>query len=327
MIYRDRIYGKVEIKEPIVLRLIKSPTIQRLKGISQAGYFEPHFPGTHYSRFEHSLGVYILLKKYNAPIEEQIAGLIHDVSHAAFSHCIDYVLDVGSEKEHSHQDNVFIEFVKNSEIPRILKKYKLDPDYILDEKNFPLKEKDLPDLCADRIDYSLRTGLTYKKINLSDVDYFLNNLEVEGNQWVFKNLESVQRYAQLFLELNTEYYAGFPTAVMFRTVGDCLRYAIEKGYLAEEDLYKTDKHVLKKIKKHLKKDDKLNLLFRRMNNQIGVKNNPKNFDSKVFCKSRIVDPLFHYNNSIVRLSELDPKWKEVVKTESQAKEYFLKFEE
>jgi hypothetical protein len=73
------------------------------------------------------MGVYLLLKNYGAPIEEQIAGLIHDASHSAFSHCVDYVLAAGSESEQSHQDNVFDEFVRRSEIPSILKKYSIDP--------------------------------------------------------------------------------------------------------------------------------------------------------------------------------------------------------
>ena len=332
MIYRDRIYGKVNIKEPVILDLIKSPAIQRLKGIDQAGYHKLWLrPGAklgryNHSRFAHSIGVYIILRKYNAPFEEQVAGLIHDVSHSAFSHCIDYVLDVGSEKEHNHQDNIFVDFVKKSEIPTILQRYNLDLEYILDEKNFPLKEKDLPDLCADRIDYSLRTALIFNEVPQESVKYFLDSLTTENNNWVFKDLKSAKEYAELFLKLNREYYASLTAAIMFKIIGDCLRYALEKDILNGEDLYRTDKEVLKKIKRYLKKDKKLNFLFRRIDKQILPENNPEDFDSNIFCKSRIVDPLFHCNNSVVRLSEIDSKWKEVVKTELQPKEYFLKFE-
>lgn len=122
MNYSDRIYGKFAITEPIVLELIARRPLQRLKGIDQAGYFEPHFPGTSFSRFEHSLGVFLLLRKYGAPLPEQLAGLIHDVSHAAFSHCIDYVFPEGSQKIHSYQDAIFADFVNASEIPGVLKK-------------------------------------------------------------------------------------------------------------------------------------------------------------------------------------------------------------
>jgi len=325
MKYADRVYGNFEIDEPVILALINSKTLQRLRGIDQAGYFEPHFPMTAFSRFEHSIGVYLLLKIYGAPIEEQIAGLIHDVSHSAFSHCIDYVLDAGSEKEHNHQDNIFDEFVRKSEIPAVIKKYNLDLEYILDDQNFPLKEKDLPDLCADRIDYSLRTATIFKKIE--NGKYFIENLLAENGKWIFKNFESAEKYAKLFLKLNTNYYAGLTSAVMFRTVGDYLRYAISKNYISEADLYTTDKIVLEKIGLHIKDDSRLNLLSDRMNNRIGFRNNPNNYDSKVFCKSRVVNPFCWHEGQIARISEIEPSWNETIKLESKPKEYFLKFEE
>lgn len=324
MKYTDRVYGNFEIEEPVILELINSKTFQRLKEIDQAGYFEPHFPGTAHSRFEHSIGVYLLLKMYGASIEEQIAGLIHDVSHSAFSHCIDYVLDAGSEKEHNHQDNVFDEFVRKSEIPVILKKYNLDLEYILDDKNFPLKERDLPDLCADRIDYSLRTATVFKEIE--NGKYFTDNLLAENGKWIFKNFESAKKYAELFLKLNTDYYAGLPSAVMFRTVGDYLRYALSKNYISETDLYTTDKVVLGKIEPHIKTDSQLSLLFDRMNNKIGFRNDPNDYNGKVFCKSRVVNPLCWHEGKIKRVSDVKPSWNDIIERESKPKEYFLKFD-
>ena len=324
MKYTDRVYGNFEITEPVILELINSPTLQRLKEIDQAGYFEPHFPGTAHSRFEHSIGDYLLLKIYEAPIEEQIAGLIHDVSHSAFSHCIDYVLDAGSEKEHNHQDNVFDDYIRKSEIPEILKKYNLDLDYILDDKNFPLKENDLPDLCSDRIDYSLRTATIFKEIE--NGKFFIDSLTAKDGRWIFKDFESAKKYAELFLKLNTNYYAGIQSAVMFRTVGDCLRYALSKKYISETDLYTTDKIVLSKIEHHIHNDPKLKLLFERMNNKIGFGNDPTNYDGKVFCKSRVVNPLCLHNGEIKRVSEIEPSWSNIIKQESKPKEYFLKFD-
>jgi HD superfamily phosphohydrolase len=330
--YTDRVYGEFEINEPIILELINSPSLQRLKDIDTAGY-RPHWvrpdikTGEYdHSRFAHSVGVYLLLYKYNAPLKEQIAGLIHDVSHSAFSHCIDYVLDAGSEKQHNHQDNVFESFVKKTEIPQILKKYGFDIEYILDDNHFPLKEKELPNLCADRIDYSLRTAVIFGEIDDSGKKYLLDNLMTENKNWVFKNSESAKRYAELFLKLNTDYYAGLASAIMFRTVGDCLRYALKKGYISEEDLYTTDKLVIEKIKGFLDKNGKLRLLWERMNNRIKATNNPGDFDAQVFCKSRVIDPLFKSDGKPKRLSEINKRWSDIIRQESYPKQYFLKFE-
>ena len=254
----------------MILELINSKAIQRLKHVDQAGYpltcYNPlGLPVSEikHNRFEHSLGVCYLLKRFGASLEEQVAGLIHDVSHATFSHCIDYVLDAGSEKEQNHQDNIFNDFVKKSEIPEIFEKHGIDLSYILEKENFPLLEKSLPDLCADRIDYSLRTAIIFQETTKEELNYFLGNLMVAENRWVFKDFESAKKYAELFLKMNTFYFAGIHSAVMFRTVGDTLRYALEKGYISEGDLYATDEEVLDKIRQNLN-DERLNLLFDRM---------------------------------------------------------------
>jgi len=324
MTHHDRVYGDVEIIEPVILELLNCASMQRLKGVDQAGYMEPYFPGSSHSRFEHSVGVYLLLRKYGASLEEQIAGLIHDVSHSAFSHTIDYVLAVGSEKEQNHQDNAFSDFVKKLEIPEILKKYQIDLDYILDDHNFPLKENNLPDICADRIDYSLRGALAYGEIE--SADYFLDNLIVQDKQWIFKDFTSAKKYAELFNSINAKYYAGLPSAMMFRTSGDCLRHAILQGYISEADLYTTDAVVLGKIKSHLTEDAQLKLLFARMSGETNIKNDPNNYDVRIFCKSRMVDPLCLTNEGIKRVSEVDSSWIKVIQEESRPKEYFLKFE-
>jgi hypothetical protein len=332
MQYQDLIYGELQISEPLILELIESPSIQRLKGVDQAGYRpllkkQPSIEvdDVEHSRFAHSLGVYLLLNMYGASLEEQIAGLIHDVSHSAFSHCIDYVLESGSEKKHTHQDNVFESFIKRSEIPRILGKHGIDVDYVLNEQNFPLKERELPDLCADRLDYSLRTALIFGEAGRQTINSFLENLLVQENQWVFRNPITARQYAELFFVLNRDYYAGFASAVMFNAVGNYLKHALRKGYIYEEDLFTTDQEVLAKIERHLKHDAKLRLFFRRMSRNVRCVNDPNNYDAHVFCKSRIVDPLTLSDREVKRISEIDPRWREVVKSESLPKEYFLRY--
>lgn len=325
MNYQDKIYGEVEINEPVILDLINSRELQRLKGIDQAGYYEPYHQGSKHTRFEHSLGVYLLLNRFGASIEEQIAGLIHDVSHSAFSHAVDYALPEGSEKEQSHQDKYFEEYVLNSNIPEILNKYGFDVGYILNEKNFSLQENQLPDLCADRIDYSLRGLIAYKVADAEKSKTILEKLTVKNGKWVFEEFDSAYEYAKLFDALNRDFYSAITTAVMFRRVGDYLEHALNQGYITKEDLYTTDKEVLDKINKNLAKDEKLDLLWKSMNNGGGYQNNPDNYDAEVYCKSRIVDPFCLHNGEMKRVSEIDPNWGDIVMKELQPKRFFLKF--
>lgn len=323
MEYKDRVYGSRKITEPVILDLIDCVPIQRLKKIDQAGYFAPFYPGTEHSRFEHSMGVYLLLSIYGASLEEQIAGLIHDASHSAFSHCVDYVLDSGSPAEQSYQDDIFDEFIRRSEILGILKKYRIDPEYILEESNFPLKENNLPDLCADRIDYSLRMAVIFGQIQ--NADEYLKNLIAENGKWIFKNFENAKSFAELFRKLNIKYLSGLESAVMFSAVGDYLRCALRKGYISEKDLYSTDYEVLAKIEKPRCQDKELQRLFNRMSNKTEFKNDANNYDSKVVCKSRIVDPLCLMQGKISRVSDIDSDWRKIIESESKPKTYYIKF--
>jgi len=326
MIYTDKIYGKFNIKEPVILELIKCSSMQRLKKINQHGYTGPYLPRNKNNRFNHSMGVFCLLRKYKAPIEEQIAGLIHDASHSAFSHCVDYALkEKGAEKQ-THQDDVFDSFIKKTEIPGILKKYEIKLNYILDDKNFPLKEKNLPDICADRIDYVLRDAYHFEVISKNKINYFLKNLETRNGKWFFKNYQSAKRFAKLYFEMNRKYYSGLPTALMFRTVGDYLKYALDKKYISKKDLYGTDKEVLQKIKRNLKKDEKLNIFWKRMNKKIEYKFS-KSSDMRILCKSRAIDPCFLKNGKLIKISSADSNWKKVLKEETKPKKYFIKFAE
>ena len=151
---QDRIYGKFEINEKVLTELIESPAIQRLKGINQFGMPQRFYPYPGFSRYEHSIGVMLVLRKLKANIEEQVSGLIHDVSHTAFSHLVDWV--IGDREKEDHQDKNLQKIVSLSTIPEILQKHNLDSEKVIEIKNYRLLERPTPYLCADRIDYALR---------------------------------------------------------------------------------------------------------------------------------------------------------------------------
>ncbi|MBI2409866.1 HD domain-containing protein [Candidatus Kaiserbacteria bacterium] len=320
----DKIYGTVEVSEPVLLEILNGPSLERLKDIDQFGYFTPYAQERHFSRFEHSVGVFLLLQKYGASLEEQVAGLIHDVSHSAFSHCVDYVLAASRAEKQEHQDSIFDTFVRRSELPAILEKRGFETGNVLDDSRHPLKETQLPDLCADRIDYTLRDICLSgeREIALS----FLDKLSAENGRWIFMDYTSAREFAERYAYLNKTYWAGVTTAAMFYTVGEYLKHALSKAYILENDLYTTDTHVLAKIAKHHSYDTELMLLYDKMNNRIPFKNDPTNYDAIVKCKSRAINPLCRYEKSIKRVSEVDPAWLDVIERESKPKVFYLKFE-
>jgi hypothetical protein len=161
---------------------------------------------------------------------------------------------------------------------------------------------------------------------VENANYFLDHLTAQNGNWIFSDGESATRYAELFMNVNNAYYCGLPSAVMFQTVADYLKEALKRNYISEEDLYTTDKAVLEKIAPHHKEDGELARFFDRLNGRIGYKNDPNDYDAEVFCKSRVVDPLFLQAGELKRVSDMDPRWKTVIAENSKPKRHFIKFE-
>ena len=323
----DKFYGEFDITEPVLLDLLNSPTLLRLKNISQGGYY-PAAPlqAGDINRYDHSIGVFLLLRKFGASIEEQIAGLTHDISHSAFSHTIDYIgKDKSSQKNQGHQDSIHNEFIKTSDISNIVKKHGFDIDYILDDTNFPLKENDLPDICADRIDYSIRASVKVPENNIESIHEIIEDLTIYNGQFVFKSFETALKFSNNFSWCNINMWSHPGTAVMFNILGKTLGYAIEKGYISYNDLYtKSDNDIIKFLKNT--DDSKLQKSMNKLNyppEQYLADSSDQDFET-TYCKVRNVDPYFLNNGTLTRVSELDKNYSELLKTSPKFLEYKLK---
>src|SRR5258708_27109353 len=135
MRWDDRVYGEVKVEDPGVLALIECPTFRRLQGIKQAGPSALAFPFKTVTRFEHSLGVYLLLGRLGAERREQIAGLLHDISHTAFSHAVDFVF---ASDEQDHHEGLKPEFLSRPDIASALAKLGFQPEDFFDDSIYPL---------------------------------------------------------------------------------------------------------------------------------------------------------------------------------------------
>jgi len=326
----DIVFGEIIIDESVIVELIKSKPMQRLKGID-SGCYAPLYnnpknldinllKGT---RFDHSIGVYYLLKRYNDSLEAQISGLLHDVSHTAFSHGADYIFDEGCEKSHDFQDKHHEQVIKNSVIPKILNKYGFDVDRIINEVNFPLLENNIPDLCADRIDYSFRTAVHFQEYTKDEVDEILSHLKAKDNKWYFDNFEFGQKFVDLFKKMNDDYYSDIKAAILYGSISKIMRYAINRDHLKKEDFFKDDEYVMNKIKVHLGGDKELAEYYKKLNDKGLYRGSRDKSEVEVYLKSRIVDPWVRDNDKLKRLSEINKDWAKVVKEDLKPRKYYL----
>ena len=181
-------------------------------------------------------------------------------------------------------------------------------------------------MCADRIDYFLREIITTNKATQKEVNEFVRNLTIIDNLWVFKGRDLAKKYAYLFLEINNWFWSGLESAVMFKTTGDLVKYAVEKKILTKDDLFGIDEEVWAKIRPGIDKDDNLKLLVDRADNKFRFKSHHKDdYDLYALCKSRVVDPLFLDGKNLKRVSEIDKEFKKLKEKYSKPKEYYIKF--
>ena len=303
MTINDKIYGKVKIQEPVLLELLKCPSILRLKNISQFGIPDKYYRiFKNYSRYEHSVGVMILLRKLGATLEEQIAGLLHDVSVLAFSHISDWVFANGRDGVEDYHDTIHEKFIKRTELPKILERFNFSLERILNLENFSLLEKEIPDLCADRVDYALR------ELNPKIVRDCIRSLVNFNGEIIFNNKKSAFDFAVNFLELQTKHWGRHEAMARYHLFSNALKIALDENILSEKDFYKDEPFVLKKFEKTQDKTIK-ELLKILKNKELKVKNN---LGRKIVKKFRYVNPKVISDGKLVRLSKLTPKFQTII---------------
>ena len=177
MLY-DIIHGNITLCET-AKKIIDTVEFQRLREIKQLGCCYLVFPCAVHTRFEHSIGVYHLSKKYvdilnvdgkyfteREKLCISIAGLIHDIGHGPYSHLFDDI--VSKDKQHEFRSGIILKMMNA--------KYKLGFDedeitFIIDVIN-PTQEgykyqivSNKNGIDVDRFDYLMRdihmTGLNY----------------------------------------------------------------------------------------------------------------------------------------------------------------------
>ena len=298
MIINDSIYGEQEIANPVITELINSAPMQRLKKINQHGTVDIGI-----TRFDHSLGVFFLLKRLGASFEEQASGLLHDVNHAAFSHVIDFVY---GRINHDYTEQFHKQMIINSEIPQILKKADIDVHKIADHDNFHLLERSMPDLCADRLDYLFRDAYHMNYITKEEISKLINSLIIFENQIVAKNIESAKQLAELYLKMSENLWATPQAAGNFQFFANIMKRAVELNFITEKDFFLTDEGLMKKLKSadDSKIQDDLKCHWKQFGP--GTKENHNLF---VYTKPRAIDPLFLEDNILKRLSANDADFK------------------
>lgn len=298
----DDVYGSQSIHEAVLIDLLHSPAVMRLKGIHQGGSAYMVRNGRDTTRFDHSVGVMLLIRHLGGSLHEQIAGLLHDVSHTAFSHVVDYAFQLKSEDFHEQH---YRQLVESSDIPAILNRHAIPLEIVFEHEQWSLLEQSAPDLCADRVDYTLRDMLRVGFTSSAEIEFFLQSLVVHERKMVMNNLRAALWFVRLYTGLVRDVFMNPLEMFADEQLASAIRVALTEGILQESDLFREDREVLQLLR--AAKHPEITRYLSNIRPDVTIVEDQEHYDVRAFTKPRIVDPLVLLNDgSVMRCSELEP---------------------
>lgn len=308
MLVEDNVYGEVDIQEPVLIELLNSSSVNRLRGIQQYGIPRQYYEMPGFTRYDHSVGVMVLLKRLGAGLCEQISGLLHDVSHTAFSHVTDYVFG-DSEKA---QDARHKGYLLSTELPGILSKYGLDPEHVADIDAHPLLEQEAPDLCADRVDYALRElALSSRR---STIPRYLDNIHVVQGKIAFSDFEVARDFGRDYAFMHESKWAGVEKTIRQHLFATAIRAALDCGDITVSDLFEDDEHALKKLQNS--RNPKVRGVLDMLRQEPSLNNSPEP-DLILPRRQRHVDPHFISNGGLARVTERSAQYSKMIELQKR----------
>ena len=192
-------------------KYLSVPCLQRLKqvglfcGVDYSCLFHPH---VFYSRYDHSLGVALIIWHFTHNKEATLAGLLHDVSTPVFSHAIDFKNKDYLNQESTELDNDKM-ILDDLQLLELLKQDYINVENILHYSDYPVTDLKTPALCADRLEYMFSTG--YFLCDYFDIDLIkkcYENISIQENgELGFTDIDIAKSFfnasikvTQLFLE-------------------------------------------------------------------------------------------------------------------------------
>ncbi|MEN1967595.1 HD domain-containing protein [Lentibacillus sp. N15] len=186
-VFKDPVHRYVHVKDRVIWDLIAAPEFQRLRRIKQLGTTNLTFHGAEHSRFNHSLGVYEIVRRIIFNFQDQpqwnnderllclCAALLHDLGHGPFSHSFEKVFKL------DHEDFTQQIILGNTRIHTILEQV---------EEGFSQK---VADVIAKTYEDKLVVSLISSQIDADRMDYLQRDAYFTGVSYGHFDMERILR--------------------------------------------------------------------------------------------------------------------------------------
>lgn len=282
-VFRDPVHNYIHVQHRVILDLINSKEVQRLRRIKQLGTASFTFHGAEHSRFAHSLGVYEITRRIcdifqrNYSKEKIGAGgwddserlialcaaLLHDVGHGPYSHTFEHIF-------HTDHEAITVEILTSpdTEVYQILNRV---------EEGFPEKVASVitktyhnpqviqmisSQIDADRMDYLLRdayyTGTEYGTFDLTRILRVIRPYE-GGISFAMNGMHAVEDYIVSRYQMYVQVYFHPSSRGMEVVLEHLLNRAHELYHTEQQSFLATAPLLLPFLKEDFSLDDYLRL--------------------------------------------------------------------
>lgn len=285
---------------PAVLRdCADAPCMRRLKDVGMNCGCEytsfPRFAGLRpYSRFDHSVGVGLIVWHFTHDPKQAVAGLLHDVASPVFAHVADFLRGDYLRQE-STEDGTEAIIAHDETIARVLREYGLTVGDVSDYHRYPIADNDSPRLSADRLEYTLGNLLNNRIRTPEQVKAFYDDLIVSVNETgekelAFQTAARAEDFALASLVCSRIYVSAEDRYAM-QMLSEILRLALDRGVLTEADLMTGEPAVIEKLRSDA--ETAAAWCAYRAFDAMLIADAPKAQGQwrRVFAKKRYIDPL------------------------------------
>ena len=233
-----------------------TPVMLRLKGVGMHCGCEyaafPHYAGTRpYSRWEHSVGVALIVWHFTGDMAQAAAGLLHDAASPTFAHAVDFMNGDHIAQE-STEDETEAIIAASPELTALLRRYGLTLAQVCDYHIYPVADNDSPKLSADRLEYTLGNTLLHGMTGADRLKAIYDDLTAAPNEHGEPELQF--RTPALALEFsrhslaNSRIYACDENRYAMEVLAGILRDALKCGAIAPRDIRGAEVEVIAKLR-------------------------------------------------------------------------------
>jgi uncharacterized protein len=184
-VFKDPVHRYVHVRDRVIWDLIATPEFQRLRRIKQLGTTNITFHGAEHSRFNHSLGVYEIVRRIINNFQGRphwnndqrllcmCAALLHDLGHGPFSHSFEKVFKL--DHEYFTQQIILGDTYVNKVLERVSSGFAQEVADVIAKTHSDKLVVSLisSQIDADRMDYLLRdayyTGVSYGHFDMERI--------------------------------------------------------------------------------------------------------------------------------------------------------------